>query len=134
MVICQFLIPCCLTVSILTSSSEYLTLDACLGKYEQYFVKSSGIQVCIDGKSWQKILCMLSLIIHAIFSSNVLDAIFLYICFTKVKSQTEKAKTMIGKKAYEVRKRYVSDQCCAFNFLFFNQPKILTLGEMIKMR
>ena len=114
MFVCQFLIPCCLTVSIHSSTPETLTLDICLGNYEKYFVKSSGVQVCTVGKSWQKILCMLSVIIHSIFSSNVLDAILLYIIFTKVKYQTEKSKELIGRKAYDLRKRYVfmSFWCC----------------------
>ena len=107
MVVCQSLIPCCLSVSILTSTNETLTLDICLGNYEQYFVKSSEVQVCVVGKSWQRILCTLSVIIYSIFSSNVWDAILLYIIFTKVKHRTEKSKAMIGEKAYGVRKRYV---------------------------
>ena len=121
MFVCQFLIPCCLTVSMLISTPENLTLDICLGNYEKYFVKSSGVQVCTVGKSWQKVLCMLSVIIHSIFSSNVLDAIFLYIIFTKVKYQTEKSKRMIGEKAYGVRKRYVlRKSALRFNFLLLN--------------
>ena len=126
MFVCQFLIPCCLTVSIHSSTPETLTLDICLGNYEKYFVKSSGVQVCTVGKSWQKILCMLSVIIHSIFSSNVLDAIFLYIIFTKVKYQTEKSKRIIGEKAYGVRKRYVN-QFWGSTFYSWISPKFRNL-------
>ena len=107
MVVCQFLISGCLSMSLLISSPNTRVLDICLGNYEQDFLKSSGVQVCTIGKSWQRILCVSSLIIHTILSSNVLDAIFLYICFNKIRHQTEKLKKMIGKKAYELRKRYV---------------------------
>ena len=93
----------------LTSSPATYTLDACLGNYVQYFVKPiSGFQVC-KSDSWQRILCWFSFSIHTLIASNVLDAILLYVCFNKVKHQTEKSKEMIGKKAYEVRKRYVTD-------------------------
>ena len=94
-------------MSLLISSPNTRVLDICLGNYEQDFLKSSGVQVCTIGKSWQRILCVSSLIIHTVMSSNVLDAIFLYICFNKIKHQTEKLKKIIGKKAYELRKRYV---------------------------
>ena len=107
MVVCQFLISGCLSISLLISSPNTRVLDICLGNYEQDFLKSSGVQVCTIGKSWQRILCVSSLIIHTVLSSNVLDAIFLYICFNKIKHQTEKVKKMIGEKAYELRKRYV---------------------------
>ena len=107
MVVCQFLISGCLSMSLLISSPNTRVLDICLGNYEQDFLKSSGVQVCTIGKSWQRILCVSSLIIHTVMSSNVLDAIFLYICFNKIKHQTEKLKKIIGKKAYELRKRYV---------------------------
>ena len=95
-------------MSLLISSPNTRVLDICLGNYEQDFLKSSGVQVCTIGKSWQRILCVSSLIIHTVLSSNVLDAIFLYICFNKIKHQTEKLKKMIGEKAYELRKRYVT--------------------------
>ena len=108
MVVLQFLIPALLTASILPSSPATRTLDACLGNYEQHFEKSSGFQVCTVGGSWQKILCQISVIIHSVFSSNVLEAIFLYKCFNTVKNQTEKSQKMIGDKAYDVRKRYVT--------------------------
>ena len=107
MVVCQFLISGCLSMSLLISSPNTRVLDICLGNYEQDFLKSSGVQVCTIGKSWQRILCVSSLVIHTVMSSNVLDAIFLYICFNKIKHQTEKLKKIIGKKAYELRKRYV---------------------------
>ena len=110
LVFLQFLIPALLTASILTSSPSTRILDACLGNYEQHFAKSSGFQVCTVGRSWQKILCQISVIIHSVFSSNVLEAIFLYICFNTVKHQTEKSQKMIGDKAYDVRKRYVHNQ------------------------
>ena len=45
----------------------------------------------------------------------MLDAILLYVCFNKVKHQTEKSKESIGRKAYEVRKRYVKDDLCLFD-------------------
>lgn len=45
----------------------------------------------------------------------MLDAILLYVCFNKVKHQTEKSKESIGRKAYEVRKRYVKDNLCLFD-------------------
>ena len=92
----------------LTLSPATPTLNACLGNYEQYFVKSSGYQVCIVDSSWQRILCWFSYAIQTLIASNLLDAILLYVCFNKVKHQTEKSKEMIGKKAYEVRKRYVT--------------------------
>ena len=107
MVVCQFLISGFLSMSLLISSPNTRILDICLGNYEQDFLKSSGVQVCTIGKSWQRILCVSSLVIHTVLSSNVLDAIFLYICFNKIRHQTEKLKKMIGKKAYELRKRYV---------------------------
>ena len=93
----------------LTLSPETPTLNACLGNYEQYFVKSSGYQVCIVDNSWLRILCWFSYTIQTLIASNLLDAILLYVCFNKVKHQTEKSRKMIGKKAYEVRKRYVTD-------------------------
>ena len=91
----------------LTLSPATYTLNACLGNYVQYFVKPSGFQVCIVGNSWQRILCWFSFIIHTLIASNVLDAILLYVCFNKVKHQTEKSKELIGRKAYDLRKRYV---------------------------
>ena len=117
--ICQILIPCYLSVSVLTFSQESMNLDVCLGNYEQYFVRtynSYGIQVCDVGKSWQRILCGLSVVIHLIFSSNVLDAFFLFLCFNKIKYQTEKSKELIGERAYDVRKRYVIYHFCEINF------------------
>ena len=108
----QFLIAALLTASILPSSPSTRTLDACLGNYEQHFAKSSGFQVCTVGRSWQKIICQISVIIHSVFSSNVLEAIFLYKCFNTVKNQTEKSKKMIGDQAYNVRKRYVQCTLC----------------------
>ena len=99
----------------LTLNPASYTLNACLGNYVQYFVKpKSGFQVCIVGNSWQRILCWFSFIIHTLIASNVLDAILLYICFNKVKHQTEKSKELIGRKAYELRKRYVKDNLCLF--------------------
>ena len=124
----------------MTSTPETLTLDICLGNYEQYFVKSSGVQVCVVGQSWQRILCMLSVIIHLIYSSNILDAILLYIIFTKVKHQTEKSKTMIGQKAYGVRKRYVLwVQLLIFNsspnlFHFGNENTFWKWKHILKMK
>ena len=103
----------------LTLSPPTPTLNACLGNYEQYFVKPSGFQVCIVGDLWQKILCWLSYIIHTLIASNLLDAVLLYLCFNKVKHQTEKSKEMIGKKAYEVRKRYAKDYLGLFNYLLY---------------
>ena len=94
----------------LTLSPATPTLNACLGNYEQYFVKSSGYQVCIVDNSWLRILCWFSYTIQTLIASNLLDAILLYVCFNKVKHQTEKSRKMIGKKAYEVRKRYVKNQ------------------------
>ena len=99
----------------LTLNPATYTLNACLGNYVQYFVKPSGFQVCIVGNSWQRILCWFSFIIHTLIASNVLDAILLYVCLNKVKHQTEKSKELIGRKAYELRKRYVKDNLCLFN-------------------
>ena len=83
-------------------------LDACLGNYEQHFAKSNGFQVCTVGSPWQKVFCQMSRVTHFFLSSNILEAFFLYICFNKVKNETEKSKKMIGRKAFEVRKRYVN--------------------------
>ena len=95
-------------MSISTFSQGGVNLNVCLGNYEQYFVKpQDGIQACNVGESWQRILCVLSVIIHSLFSSNILDAFFLFLCFNKIKYQTEKSKELIGEKAYDVRKRYV---------------------------
>ena len=94
----------------LTSSPATYTLDACLGNYVQYFVKPSGFHPCIVGNTLQRILCWFSFLIHTLIASNVLDAILLYVCFNKIKHQTEKSKELIGRKAYEVRKRYVKNQ------------------------
>ena len=99
----------------LTSSPATYTLNACLGNYVQYFEKPSGFQVCIVGNSWQRILCWFSFIIHTLIASNALDAILLYVCFNKIKHQTEKSKELIGRRAYEVRKRYVKDNLCLFD-------------------
>ena len=105
-------------MSLLTLSPATYTLNACLGNYVQYFVKpSSGFQVCIVGNSWQRILCWFSFIIDTLIASNALDAILLYVCFNKVKLQTEKSKELIGRKAYEVRKRYVKDNLCLFDIV-----------------
>ena len=99
----------------LTSSPATYTLDACLGNYVQYFVKPiSGFQVC-KSDYWQRILCWFSFSIHTLIASNVLDAILLYVCFNKIKHQTEKSKELIGRRAYEVRKRYVKDNLCLFD-------------------
>ena len=99
----------------LTLSPATPTLNACLGNYEQYFVKSSGYQVCIVDNSWLRILCWFSYTIQTLIASNLLDAILLYVCFNKIKHQTEKSKELIGRRAYEVRKRYVKDNLCLFD-------------------
>ena len=67
---------------------------------------------------------MSSVIIHSIFSSNILDAILLYSIFSKVKYQTEKSKRMIGEKAYGVRKRYVKN-----NF----EAQLFTLAQNLEI-
>ena len=99
----------------LTLNPASYTLNACLGNYVQYFVKPSGFQVCIVGNSWQRILCWFSYAIQTLIASNLLDAILLYVCFNKVKHQTEKSKELIGRKAYELRKRYVKHNLCLFD-------------------
>ena len=51
LVVCHWIFPALLTVSILTSCPADRTLDACLGNYEEHFVKSSGYQVCTEGRA-----------------------------------------------------------------------------------
>ena len=106
LVVLQLLISAFLSAAVMSSSASNRVLDACLGNYEQHFEKSNGFRVCIIGGLWQKIMCRSSVILHLLFSSNILELYFLYVCCKTIKDQTKKSEKLIGKKEFEVRKRY----------------------------
>ena len=78
-------------------------MDVCLGNYERHFNNELGNSVCSVG-AWKSI-CLGSLLIHSVLSSNIPESFLLYLCFEVIKKQTEKSKDVMGKKSFRIRKR-----------------------------
>ena len=105
MVSLQLLLSVFLTVSILYSSPDSRSLDVCLGNYERHFTKNSGYKVCFNGNLLIRSFCNLSVLLHILLSSNLIEAFFLYSCFKEIRTQDENVKDLLGEKQYLRRKR-----------------------------
>ena len=107
LLILQVFFSAYLTISILLSTPNNRSLDVCLGNYEQYFSQTNGNKVCTRGLFIQRVICNISVMIHLILSSNIPEAVMLYFCFITINESTKKSLNLIGKKSYEIRKRYI---------------------------
>lgn len=94
-----------LTINMLTlSRNNQPYLDVCLGSYEQKFLQVHKNKICSLGSQFEKIICQISVLVHTLMTSNILEAYLLYHCFQAIKHQTEKSAHMIGEKSYRTRK------------------------------
>ena len=101
----QLTISVSFALSILSASPDNRQMNACLGKYENHFNDPRGNQVCTHGGIIREGFCTVGIILHTILASNVPETILLFFCFRVIRTQTEKAESMIGKESYRIRKR-----------------------------
>ena len=94
-----------LTINIIGLSAPSPYLNVCLGNYEQRFyeVKEENF-FCNLGTQFERSVCHISVVVHFLLASNILEAFLLYKCFQAIAKQTEKSAPMIGKKSYQIRK------------------------------
>lgn len=109
----SFFVPLIITYGVVNATDHLVTLDACLGHYEQTYVKTSGNQLCNSGSYFDTGFCKVVFVLYAIISSHIPEAILLYRCFRMIQIQTELSHDLIGDKQYIQRRRY-------FNTKYFN--------------
>ena len=69
------------------------------------FFNREGTGTCESHDQTQNIVCQLSVLIHAIITSNLAEALLLYFCFKAIKEQAESVSGLIGPTQYQKRKR-----------------------------
>ena len=69
------------------------------------FLNREGTGTCESHDQTRKIVCELSVLIHAIITSNLAEALLLYFCFKAIKEQAESVSGLIGPTQYQKRKR-----------------------------
>ena len=69
------------------------------------FLNREGTGTCESHDQTRTIVCQLSVLIHAIITSNLAEALLLYFCFKAIKEQAESVSGLIGPTQYQKRKR-----------------------------
>lgn len=98
LIICLQFASSCLPIYFLFNLDSIPGLQVCLGKGYLNFI-SVKYNVCQGSK-----ICIFTALLLMLFMSNILDLICLLCCFHRIKTNTEKSKSMIGEKDYIKRK------------------------------
>ena len=69
------------------------------------FFNREGTGTCESHDQTRNIVCQISVIIHAIITSNLAEALLLYFCFKAINEQAESVSGLIGPTQYQKRKR-----------------------------
>ena len=100
-----FTIPLILIFNILETSKPAVALLSCLGRYEMTFNKDGGHNLCTEGEGYRKIICQISFLVFEFLSSNIPEAVLLFLCFKEIKDQDERVQSIISKKDFIKRRR-----------------------------
>ena len=104
--ICIFVFPAIIWTALTVEKNGLPTLNSCLGKskIEDDFAISRGF-VC-NGENWlENLICQLVLYTYIFTSCNVLEGFLLIRTYIHIKVKTNEVKGLIGKMAYQSRKK-----------------------------
>ena len=92
----------------ITSTQNPPGLSICLGEgYQNFFSDELKMLWCNYENPIGKYACKLYFVLQAVLMSNLIDSYCTYFISKTINSQTEAAKSMIGKNTYISRKKYV---------------------------
>ena len=115
----MFTLPIIVVIALTAGEEAIPALNICLGQTEVNFLNFHRVFAC-QGKNWmENILCHIILYVYIITSCNLVEVFFLWNTYKQIKKATESAKTMIGRKDHQKRKKYVS-KFHIKNHIFFN--------------
>ena len=107
------------------------SLSICLGEgYKNFF--STHLKMCNYNDPIGNSACKLFFILQVILASNLIDIYCIYFISKTIDSQTEAAKSIIGKNAYISRKKYVDHTY--FHFLFCTDQNSWMISILGKFR
>ena len=107
-VFCMFTLPVIVVIALTAGEDAIPALNICLGQTEVNVLNFHRVFAC-QGNNWiENVLCHIILYIYIITSCNLVEMFFLWNTYKQIKKATESAKTMIGRKDHQKRKKYAS--------------------------